>query len=401
MTVRTYFQMKGVAVLAIVAVACDQQNPTSETGDLLTTIDTIDGVIHVTNTGTPPQWGLTRVASIGPKTLAAAEAGPEEFGSVSTAAIGPGNEVFIGDRHYYEVRVFGPDGRHLRTFGRDGEGPGEFGDITSLAWVRDRLLALDLVVGRITEFSSDGEPLGQRMAPGRWGGSEALRLYPVAADEAYSVGAFFDANGMSMVYVGQTGRGETGDTLAPREAPWDQRGITCEYNGGWISFCEIIYSPKLVQHPGPEAVMYEARTDMYRIAVTRGDDTLRIIDRVLPAEDLGDEEWESATERFETFLRDTPGAECEPRRPTRPPIKPYINEIFIDSDSRLWVEVIRTEGGRWELFDPEGRLLAGLPLHGWKRHTVPAFSSDHMVTIRQDSLDLDHVDVWRIDPGGG
>lgn len=24
-------------------------------------------------------------------------------------------------------------------------------------------------------------------------------------------------------------------------------------------------------------------------------------------------------------------------------------------------------------------------------------SADHMVTIRQDSLDLDHVDVWRID----
>ena len=40
-----------------------------------------------------------------------------------------------------EVRVFGLDGQHLRTFGRDGEGPGEFGDITSLAWVRDRLLA--------------------------------------------------------------------------------------------------------------------------------------------------------------------------------------------------------------------------------------------------------------------
>ena len=161
----------------------------SKAGGLLTTIDTIDGVIHVTNTGTPPQWGLTRVASIGPETLAAAEAGPEEFGSISTAAIGPGNEVFIGDRHYYEVRVFGPDGRHLRTFGRDGEGPGEFGDIASLAWVRDRLLALDLVVGRITEFLSDGEPLGQRKAPGR-------------------------------------------------EAPWDQR-ITCEYDGGWISFFEI------------------------------------------------------------------------------------------------------------------------------------------------------------------
>lgn len=382
----------------MLAIACDQQGPTSDTSDLTTTITTINGVVHVTNSGTPPEWGLTQVASIGPKTFAVGEGEPREFGSVSSATLGPGNEVFIGDRHYYEVRVFDPDGRHLRTFGRDGEGPGEFGDITSLAWVGDRLLALDLVAGRITEFSSTGEVLGQRQAPGRWGGSEVLRLYPVAIDEAYSVGSAFDANGISMVYVGQTSRGETGDTFPPREAPWDQR-ITCEYNGGWISFFEIIYSPKLVQHPGPDAVMYEARTDIYRIAVTRGDDTLRIIDRVLPTEDLTDEEWESATERFETFLHDTPGAECEPRSPTRPPTKPYINEIFIDSDGRLWVEVIRTAGNRWELFDQEGGLLASLPLHEWKRHTVPAFSSDHMVTIRLDSLDLDHVDVWRIDRG--
>lgn len=356
------------------------------------------GVIHVTNTGTPPQWELTRVASIGPKTPAVGEGegAPEEFGRVSSAILGPGNEVFIGDRLYDEVRVFGPDGRHLRTFGRDGEGPGEFGDVTSLAWVGDRMLALDLVLGRITEFSSTGEVLGQRTAPGRWGGSEALRLYPVAVDEAWSVGAVTDAGGLSLVYVGQTSSGETGDTLHRREAPWDQQ-IACEYSRGWISLFDIIYSPKLVQHPGPGAVMYEARTNVYRIAVTRGDDTLRIIDRVLPTEDITDEEWAAATEDFETFVDDTPGAECEPRRPTRPPTKPFINEIFIAPDSRLWVEVIRTAGPKWEVFDPEGRLLASLPLHGWKRHTVPAFGADHMVTIRQDSLDLDHVDVWRID----
>ena len=126
------------------------------------------------------------------------------------------------------MRVFGLNGQHLRTFGRDGEGPGEFGDITSLAWVRDRLLALDLVGGRITEFSAAGKPLGQRKAPGRWGGSVALRLYHVAADEAYSVGATTDATGLSMVFVGQTSRGETGDTLHPREDPWDQ-------SIGWVN----------------------------------------------------------------------------------------------------------------------------------------------------------------------
>ena len=56
--------------------------------------------------------------------------------------------------------------------------------------------------------------------------------------------------------------------------------------------------------------------------------------------------------------------------------------------------------GPWEVFDPEGRLLASLPVREWKARSVPAFGPDHMVTIRQDSLEIDYVDVWRIDTGG-
>ena len=62
--------------------------------------------------------------------------------------------------------------------------------------------------------------------------------------------------------------------------------------------------------------MYEAQTDAYRIAVSRGADTLRIIERTLPAEDVTDEEWESATEEFRAFLAERPGAECDPRART-------------------------------------------------------------------------------------
>ncbi|WP_419161778.1 hypothetical protein [Candidatus Palauibacter sp.] len=64
------------------------------------------------------------------------------------------------------------------------------------------------------------------------------------------------------------------------------------------------------------------------------------------------------------------------------------------------MEVVRTAGNRWELFDAEGRLLASLPVRPQREHAAPAFGPEHMVTIRRDSLDLDHVDVWRIDPGG-
>ena len=69
-------------------------------------------------------------------------------------------------------------------------------------------------------------------------------------------------------------------------------------------------------------------------------------------------------------------------------------------DGRLWVEVERAFGNLWEVFDVDGRLLASVPRPPKKRGVAPAFSaSDHLLTIRQDSVDLDHVDVWLLERG--
>lgn len=91
---------------------------------------------------------------------------------------------------------------------------------------------------------------------------------------------------------------------------------------------------------------------------------------------------------------------ADPPRPTRPEAKPFIEGIYISPDGKLWVEVLRTAGNRWELFDTGGRLLGTFPVRPRKEDAAPVFGPDHLVTIRQDSLDLDHVDVWRIDRAG-
>ena len=98
---------------------------------------------------------------------------PDEFGRVSAVALGPDGTVFVADDANSEIRVFGLDGAHLRTFGRDGEGPGEFRSLYSIAWFGDRLLTYDPHLGRIGEFSADGEWLGQRGTAGGWTGSPA------------------------------------------------------------------------------------------------------------------------------------------------------------------------------------------------------------------------------------
>ncbi|MDE2793496.1 MAG: 6-bladed beta-propeller [Gemmatimonadota bacterium] len=380
------------------AVACGRDSPASR-GNLTTTIDTINGIVHVTNTGDPPEWQLTQVVSIGPQSIT--ETGSaNEFGGVRSVALGPEDALYIADLVNREVRVFGLDGAHRRTFGREGEGPGEFAGLHSIAWVGDRLLALDYVMGRVTEFSAEGDALGERRMRGRIGGSPLrFRFFQVGPDEAYAMTYVVDETRRGLMFAGHDSQGETGDTL-PLLRSEQPSGIDCEYNEGWVTFFDIPFAPSLVQHPGPGGVMYTAKGNDYRIAVIRGSDTLRVIERALSAEPVSDEEWETGNQEFRDFIAETPGAECDPRRPTRPEAKPFIEDIYIAPDGKLWVEVLRTAGNRWEIFDTGGRLLGTFPVRPRKEDAAPVFGPDQLVTIRRDSLDLDHVDVWRIDRAG-
>ena len=397
----SYARVILLLLLAGMAPGCSRESPTGD-GSLNITTDTVGGVVRVTNIGTAPEWQLVPVVSIGPKSLSETGA-PEEFGRVNSATLGPDEAVFVADGLNDEIRVFGLDGVHRRTFGRNGDGPGEFRSLYSVAWMGGRLLTLDPSLGRIGEFSADGEWLGQQRVEGSYSGSPAgIRFMPVGPDEFYRLGLLGDATGITSVLVGHDSRGETGDTLSWLRPPPGPAGfIICQY-GGMITSFPIPFGRGLAQHPGPGAVMYSAMTDAYRIAVTgRNGDTLRVIERPLPSEPISDEEWTAGNRDFEELVAERPDAECDPRRPSRPEAKSFIQGMFIDPDGKLWVEVIRTAGNRWEFFDPEGRLLGTVPAPPRKERAAPAFSADHLITIRQDSLDLDHVDVWRIEPPGG
>lgn len=199
-----------LAVLAMVAVLAACGERASRNGErvatLATTVDTLGEVVHVRNAGPAPRWELIPVVSIGPEDVSL-EQGPAEFGEVISVALDPGGEaVYVADRLHCEIRVFDLDGAYLRTLGRCGEGPGELTEFFfSIAWVGDKLLALDFGNGRIGEFSATGEWLGQRRIQAGMGGGAMQRLHPVGWNEAYAF-QYAEA-GLGPLYAGHDAAG--------------------------------------------------------------------------------------------------------------------------------------------------------------------------------------------------
>jgi hypothetical protein len=101
-----------------------------------------------------PGWEFTEVVRIG-----ALDGPPEyQFGNIAGIQVLSDGRIVIVDAMNYNVRFFAPDGAHLRTVLRKGEGPGELGG-GGHALFRgpgDTLLVGDGGAGRVHVLAPDG-----------------------------------------------------------------------------------------------------------------------------------------------------------------------------------------------------------------------------------------------------
>jgi hypothetical protein len=114
-----------VVVLAVLACRGDVGSATVWDGAVRDSA----GIQIVENIGAPmwredETWELTEVLRIG-----AVEGAPEyEFGRISGIAVLSDRRIVVADAMAHELRFFSPEGVHELTVGRQGQGPGEFGD---------------------------------------------------------------------------------------------------------------------------------------------------------------------------------------------------------------------------------------------------------------------------------
>jgi hypothetical protein len=89
------------------------------------------------------------------------EADEELFGLVRDIAIDGTDNIYVVDYQLSDVRVFSPDGKYLRSIGREGEGPGEYRRPTGICIGPGPLInIIEAYPSRIKQFTLAGDPAG-------------------------------------------------------------------------------------------------------------------------------------------------------------------------------------------------------------------------------------------------
>jgi hypothetical protein len=93
----------------------------------------------------PPEWRITRELRI--------DAAEQDLSPIALVAVAPNGIIAVAQNQDGLVRFFDARGTFLGTFGRKGQGPGEFGTVSRFTWIADTLVVSDITTRRFTLIS--------------------------------------------------------------------------------------------------------------------------------------------------------------------------------------------------------------------------------------------------------
>ena len=337
------------------------------------------------------------------------------FGSISGLAVNDAGRIYVLDRQANELRIFARDGRHVRSVGRAGGGPGEYQAANGLFWLSpDTLVVVDQQGGRYSFLSREGEYL--RSVPRRLG------FYGWAFNGAYHNGRVYERStvrtnpnrpramvgndpdqrpalfGTSLRASDSTAQAGVDTVLLapPTGTPYESFSVRTE-RGGMVMGVPFAAAP--VYHLDSAGNVWHGHGSDFRIVRSSfaGDTIMEIVLDAVPAPVTEAElaEWESggSVAQFRQM-----GGRIDLDR--IPKVKPFFNGLYLDPERYLWVSV---PAGPMEtvfaVFDPEGRYLGSLKLDGLRRDTFlqPVVSNGKLYLVGRDELDVQRVYVFRIE----
>ena len=200
-----------IALVPISALSADQKPYPAVT-------EVKDGVKTITNPGFPRDGRF--VANLTEEMSCGSEGGPPEalLNKPVLFDIDDQGNVYVMDIGDVSIKAYNNRGRFIRTIGRPGQGPGEFGGIMAYlrSMTRGRLCILDFFQRRVMIMRSDGRYLSGFSVKGNYSGVE------VDAKDR-----IFLSNREHMVDVDKL-------TTSPQEVPYLTRIYRMDSSGGQL-----------------------------------------------------------------------------------------------------------------------------------------------------------------------
>ena len=428
------------AMILAVAIGCIGADSADDRGvrgaDWTTSTDTIGDTIVVRTTGgsdTASARGLTQEVAIG------VEEGADEYtlGQITEVEVGPGGEIHVFDRQVPVLRMYDSAGRHVRTLGRKGGGPGEYEAANGLGVHRDgRVVLWDAGKASINVYDAAGETSTSWPVPGGGSFYTSNALFTDTAGNTYIRTTIADppksGNALQGRVFGVTGLvkwnrdGTVVDSLMPPPSPIEPAYIVAQRKTS-TSRNSVPFAPSFAWTFSPLGYFVSARTDRYAIDLGLPDGKVVRIEREMEPVAV------DADERADAELIATANMRMTDPTwrwsgPSIPSTKPFIRSILTGDDGRIWVSVARPgervpEGERapppsvqtgqvpprpdpkwrqplvYDVFEPNGRYLGRVAAPA--KTNFRAMRGDHVWAVRRDSLDVEQVVRYRLTPGLG
>jgi hypothetical protein len=340
--------------------------------------------------------------------IGAEEAGPHQFSFVSTGLLLEGGRIAVVELSAAEVRVFDADGRHLRSVGRRGRGPGEFQVISGLfRRSDDSLAAYDQSQRRMTYFPLvSGEPrvVRSQAVPGGRGNFDAFGAFADGRLLLYNPGGGFRPDlepGLQWVPTEvvlldpSDGAARTIARLPSREQFVLPGGDT-----------RVLAPAHGAIRAASDDGFYWGTSDKYEIRFFDKEGNLRRILRrpmeprpVVPAmietwiaqnlEEVRRREGEAAVSRYRQIYDEALFGDRVP----------LFERAFVDGDGRLWVGSSEwpdrlAASARWSIFAPNGIWLG--ELYAPPQLRIVDCRDDLVLGIWQEEGDAPFVQVHRL-----
>ncbi len=372
------------------------------------TVDTLaSGAVHVRTpaegvwamTGAEP-WRIVEELRIG---VADGE-GPYLFGSVRDVIPDAQGRIWVMDSLARELRLFGPDGTHLRTVGGSGEGPGEFASNPCAfpgpnqeVWVEDSRfwLRFDAEGGHIASVPRQntlGCGMRQRLPDDR------LALVnsggPMTQAERQSYFVVYTLTDEGQVLPGDTF--PTPPVTPPSTITWtDPEGV-----GRMVLLLPFAHRPGWFLGPMGDFFMGQGEGGYGILRSSLAGDTLLIMER--PHEPLAIDATvrEEAIEAYAQSPRER-GFTPEPAftQSLVSTVYPPFNRFFVGADGTVWVGVEKGPDMEVvEVFAADGRFLGRVEApDDFHRMGIQRVEGDHMYGVVRDELGVGYAVRLRIE----